>query len=45
VNDLARSADMSLGAVAAALVELELSGRAASLPGGFAALPRAAFEA
>ncbi|MBI1188698.1 MAG: DNA-protecting protein DprA [Alphaproteobacteria bacterium] len=44
VNDLARSADMSQAAVAAALVELELAGRAASLPGGFAALPRAAFE-
>lgn len=44
LNALARSAGMNLGDVAAALVELELAGRAASLPGGFAALPRAAFE-
>ncbi|HRP09848.1 MAG TPA: DNA-processing protein DprA [Terricaulis sp.] len=44
VNDLARLTDSSIGAVSAALVELELEGRAASLPGGYAALARAAFS-
>jgi len=43
VNELARLAEMSASAAAAALMELELSGRAASLPGGFAATARAAF--
>jgi DNA processing protein len=43
VNDLARLAEAPLGAVAAALTELELSGRAASLPGGYAASSGAAF--
>ncbi|MBP6689500.1 MAG: hypothetical protein KA153_05885, partial [Hyphomonadaceae bacterium] len=32
------------GAVAAALTELELEGHAASLPGGYAAQARAAFN-
>jgi DNA processing protein len=45
VNDLARLTAAPAGAVAAALVELELEGRAASLPGGFAGLPRAGFSA
>jgi DNA processing protein len=45
VNDLARLTAAPAGAVAAALVELELDGRAASLPGGFAGLPRAGFSA
>jgi DNA processing protein len=45
VNDLARVTEASAGAVAAALVELELDGAAASLPGGYAALARAAFPA
>lgn len=44
VNDLARLTEASIGAVAAALVELEIEGRAASLPGGYAALARAAFS-
>lgn len=44
VNDLARLTDASAGAVAAALMELELEGAAASLPGGYAALARAAFS-
>lgn len=43
LNDLARLADMSPGAAAAALTELELEGRAATLPGGFVATARAAF--
>lgn len=43
VNDLARLTDAPMGAVAAALTELELEGRAASLPGGYAALGRHAF--
>lgn len=44
VNDLARLLEAPLGAVAAALTELELVGRAASLPGGYAASPGAAFQ-
>lgn len=44
VNDLARLTDASIAAVTAALVELEIEGRAASLPGGYAALARAAFS-
>jgi len=43
VNDLARLVEAPAGAVAAALTELELEGRAASLPGGYAAQARAAF--
>ena len=43
VNDLARLTGTSAGAVAAALVELELEGAAPSLPGGYAALARAAY--
>lgn len=43
VNDLARIAEAPAGAVAAALMELELEGRAASLPGGYAASSAAAF--
>lgn len=43
VNDLARLAAAPVGAVAAALMELELDGRAATLPGGYAASPGAAF--
>lgn len=45
LNDLARAANASPGAVAAVLTDLELSGRAASLPGGYAASPGAAFPA
>jgi hypothetical protein len=45
LNDLARLAGMSAGEAAAALTELELDGRAATLPGGFAATARAAFDA
>lgn len=45
VNDLARLLEAPLGAVAAALTELELSGAAASLPGGYAASSAAAFPA
>jgi DNA processing protein len=44
VNDLARLCDAPMGAVAAALTELELSGQAASLPGGYAASAQAAFR-
>jgi len=44
VNDLARLTDAPMGAVAAALTELELEGHAASLPGGYAALGRHAFN-
>jgi DNA processing protein len=44
VNDLARLVGAPMGAVAAALTELELEGRAASLPGGYAALGRHAFS-
>jgi DNA processing protein len=43
VNDLARLLDAPAGAVAAALTELELEGKAASLPGGYASSPGAAF--
>ncbi len=43
VNDLARLAAAPTSAVAAALVELELEGRAASLPGGYAASSSASF--
>jgi DNA processing protein len=43
VNDLARLVKEPAGVVAGAVVELELQGRAASLPGGYAASPRAAF--
>ncbi len=43
VNDLARLAAAPVGAVAATLTELELEGRAATLPGGYAASPSAAF--
>jgi DNA processing protein len=43
VNDLARLVEAPMGAVAAALTELELSGRAVSLPGGYAASSGAAF--
>ncbi|MGE3142908.1 MAG: DNA-processing protein DprA [Hyphomonadaceae bacterium] len=43
LNDLARLAAAPASAVAAALTELELEGRAASLPGGYAAAPGAAF--
>ncbi len=44
VNDLARLTETSIAAVTAALVELEMEGQAASLPGGYAALARAAFS-
>lgn len=44
VNDLARIAEAPASAVAAALMELELAGAAASLPGGYAAFPRAAYS-
>jgi DNA processing protein len=44
VNDLARLLEAPLGAVAAALTELELSGQAASLPGGYVASSGAAFS-
>lgn len=43
VNDIARLLEAPTGAVAAALTELELAGRAASLPGGYAASSGAAF--
>ncbi len=43
VNDLARLVAQPVGAVTAAIMELELDGRAASLPGGYAASPGAAF--
>lgn len=45
VNDLARIAQAPAGTIAAALMELELEGAATSLPGGYAALARAAFDA
>ena len=45
LNDLVRLTKASLGDVAAALTELELSGQAASLPGGYAASSGAAFPA
>lgn len=44
VNDLARLLGAPSGHVAAALTELELEGRAASLPGGYAAFSVAAFR-
>jgi DNA processing protein len=43
VNDLARLVKQPAGVVAGAVMELELQGRAASLPGGYAASPGAAF--
>jgi DNA processing protein len=43
INDLARLVGAPAGAVAAALMELELDGAAASLPGGFAATSGAGF--
>lgn len=43
VNDLARAACAAISEVSAALMELELEGRAASLPGGYAASSLAAF--
>ena len=43
VNDLARLAEAPAGAVAAALMELELAGGASSLPGGYAASSGAGF--
>ena len=43
INDVARLADAPVAAVAAAIMELELEGRAATLPGGYAASPGAAF--
>lgn len=43
VNDLARAAGGAVSEVSAALMELELEGRAASLPGGYAASSAAAF--
>jgi DNA processing protein len=45
VNDLARVLNAPMGAVAAALMELELEGRASSLPGGYAASSGASFPA
>lgn len=44
VNDLARLLEAPTSVVAAALTELELSGQAASLPGGYAASSGAAFS-
>jgi DNA processing protein len=44
INDIARIAGAPAGAVAAALLELELDGRAASLPGGYAASSGAGFS-
>lgn len=43
INDLARTADAPISEISAALMELELEGRAASLPGGYAASSLAAF--
>ncbi|HWA01861.1 MAG TPA: DNA-processing protein DprA [Caulobacterales bacterium] len=43
INDLARLTEAPAGAVAAALVELEIEGAAASLPGGYAAAASASF--
>ncbi|MGE3303137.1 MAG: DNA-processing protein DprA [Hyphomonadaceae bacterium] len=45
VNELARQLGAGVGAVAAAITELELEGRAATLPGGYAASAGAAFPA
>ncbi|PZO47373.1 MAG: DNA-protecting protein DprA [Alphaproteobacteria bacterium] len=44
VNDLARLTEAPMGAVAAALTELEMEGHAASLPGGYAARAHHAFS-
>ncbi|MDZ4776607.1 MAG: DNA-processing protein DprA [Alphaproteobacteria bacterium] len=44
VNDLARLVGAPAGVVAGAVTELELAGRAATLPGGYAASPGAAFD-
>jgi len=44
LDDLSRLLEAGAGTVAAALFELELEGRAASLPGGYAASPSAAFD-
>ncbi|GAM99763.1 Rossmann fold nucleotide-binding protein Smf [alpha proteobacterium U9-1i] len=44
INDLARMLEQPAGVVAASLMELEMDGRAASLPGGFAATAGAAFR-
>jgi DNA processing protein len=44
INDLARMLAQPAGVVAASLMELEMEGRAASLPGGFAATAGAAFN-
>jgi DNA processing protein len=43
INDLARLVEAPAGAVAAALMELEMEGAAASLPGGYAATSGASF--
>lgn len=43
VNDLTRLANASASAIAAAVMELELEGRAATLPGGYVASSGAAF--
>jgi DNA processing protein len=43
LNDLARLLGAPLSEVAAAVVELEFAGRAASLPGGYVALASSAF--
>lgn len=43
LNDLARLLEVPIAVVAAALTELELDGKAASLPGGYAASSGAAF--
>ena len=45
VNDLARLAGVPAAALGGALMELELEGRAASLPGGFVATAGAGFQA
>ncbi len=44
INDLARLLDVPLSLAAAALMELEMAGQAASLPGGYAASSGAAFS-
>ena len=44
LNELARLLGVGIGQVAAALTELEIEGRAASLPGGYAATAQAAFS-
>ncbi len=45
LNELARLLESNAGQVAAALTELELEGRAATLPGGYAASAGASFAA